>query len=132
MLGLPRHRLKRIALFTLAAFFIGAGAYHFINADFYLAIMPPFLPFHLELVYVSGLFEILGGIGVLCRASRSLAGWGLIALLFAVYPVNIHMALNPELFIARGMPLWSLYLRLPLQFVLLAWAYWTTRPEPSK
>ena len=67
---------------------------------------------------------------MLIPATRSWAGWGLVALLLAVYPANIHMAVNPEPFVADGMSLWALYLRLPLQFVLIAWAWWATRGEP--
>ena len=58
--------------------------------------MPPIFPLHLEAVYLSGLFEILGGVGVLIARTRSIAGWGLLALLIAVYPANIYMALTPE------------------------------------
>jgi uncharacterized membrane protein len=127
MLQLPRTGPKRFALITLALFFILAGANHFANTDFYLRLMPDYLPAHLELVYVSGLFEIAGGVGVLVPYFRSIAGCGLVALLVAVYPANIHMALHPELFpeFSRS----ALYGRLPLQFALMAWAYWASRPE---
>jgi len=128
---LPRTRLKRVALFLLSLFFIAAGVNHFLNPRTYTAIMPPYLPAHMELVYVSGIFEVLGGLGVLPVITRRLAGWGLIALLFAVYPANIHMAMNPDLFVGRGMPLWAIYLRLPLQFVFVSWVYWATRPDPK-
>ena len=130
MLNLPRSMPRRVLLLLLAAFFVGGGVNHFLNPEFYVAIMPPYLPAHLELVYLSGVFEILGGVGVLIPATRSWAGWGLVALLLAVYPANIHMAVNPEPFVADGMSLWALYLRLPLQFVLIAWAWWATRGEP--
>jgi uncharacterized membrane protein len=127
MLQLPRTGPKRFALIALALFFILAGANHFANTDFYLRLMPDYLPAHLELVYVSGFFEIAGGVGVLVPYFRSIAGWGLVALLVAVYPANIHMALHPELFpeFSRS----ALYGRLPLQFALMAWAYWAPRPE---
>ncbi len=130
-LKLPKSRARRVSLLLLAAFFVFAGINHFGKPDFYVAIMPPYLPAHLELVYVSGGFEILGGLGVLLTATRSLAGWGLIALLLAVYPANIHMVLNPDAFVDGGTPLWALYLRLPLQFVMIAWAWWSTREEPE-
>ena len=130
MLELPQCIPKRVGLLTLSVFFIGAGVNHFVSPDFYVRIMPPYLPAHLELVYLSGLFEILGGVGALLPRHRSLAGWGLIALLLAVYPANIHMALHPELFpeMSEG----TIYARLPVQFVLIAWAYWPTRPDPLK
>ena len=112
---------------ALAAAFIFAGVNHFLNPDFFVAIMPPYLPLHLELVLLSGVFEILGGVAVLVPGVRSLAGWGLILLLLAVFPANLHMALNPELF--PDVSSSALYLRLPLQIVFIAWAYWATRPE---
>lgn len=123
---LPESRAKKIALILLAIFFVGAGSNHFLNSDFYVQIMPPYLPAHLELVYLSGVFEVAGGVAVLFSSLRSLAGWGLVLLLLAVYPANIHMALHPELFPSIA-PI-VLYIRLPLQFVLIAWAYWATRP----
>ncbi len=124
---LPRSIPRRIALLLLAAFFVVAGVNHFVNPDFYVAIMPPYLPAHLELVYVSGLFELLGGLAVLPRRTRALAGWGLIALLVAVYPANVHMALHPELY--SDTPRAALYARLPFQVVFFAWTFWATRPE---
>ena len=83
-------------------------------------------PLHLEAVYLSGLFEILGGIGVLIARTRSIAGWGLLALLIAVYPANIYMALTPEAF--PEISLFALYFRLALQFLFFYWAYSITRP----
>ena len=88
--------------------------------------MPPIFPLHLEAVYLSGLFEILGGVGVLIARTRSIAGWGLLALLIAVYPANIYMALTPEAF--PDIPLFGLYFRLALQFLFFYWAYSITRP----
>ena len=125
MLRLPLQLARKLALLGLSAFFVVAGANHFVNPDFYLAIMPPYLPAHLELVYVSGVFEILGGIGFLVPAVRALTGWGLVLLLVAVFPANLHMALHPELF--YDLPTFALYLRLPLQVLFVAWAYWSTR-----
>ncbi len=120
---------RRVLLLLLGAFFVFGGINHFRSPDVYVAIMPPYLPAHLALVYLSGVFELLGGIGVLVPATRSWAGWGLVALLVAVFPANLHMAVNPEPFVAEGMPLWGLYLRLPLQFLLMAWAWWATRTD---
>ncbi len=130
MQWLPQSRLKSAALLLLALFFIGAGVSHFTNADFFLAIMPPYLPLHLELVYLSGVFEIAGGVAVLVPSIRPMAGWFLIAILIGVYPANIHMAVNPEAYVAQGTPLWGIYGRLPLQFVMIAWAWWASRPDP--
>ena len=109
------------AVKILGVAFILAGANHFLNPSFYTKIMPDYLPAHLMLVYLSGLFEILGGLGVLIRWSQKWAGIGLILLIAAVFPANIHMALHAELY--SDFPAWGLYLRLPLQFLLLGWAY---------
>ena len=125
-LNLPSGFLRKLSLFGISVFFIYFGIDHFINPEFYLSIMPPIFPLHLEAVYFSGLFEILGGVGVLIARTRSIAGWGLLALLIAVYPANIYMALTPEAF--PGIPLFALYFRLALQFLFFYWAYSITRP----
>ena len=125
MFDFPRSIPKRLSLLVLAAAFLAAGVNHFLNPSFYVSIMPPYLPAHLELVYISGAFEILGAIGVMLGPMRSWAGYGLIALLAAVFPANIHMAMNPEAYVADGAPLWLLYARLPLQLVFAAWVYWS-------
>ena len=127
---LPRSLPRRIALLLLAVFFAVAGVNHFVNPAFYVAIMPPYLPAHLELVYLSGLLEVLGGLALLPQRTRVLAGWGLIALLVAVYPANLHMALHPELFPDASKM--ALYVRLPFQFVFIAWTIWATRPEAAR
>lgn len=124
-LRLPEHRSRRLGLLGLSAFFVAAGVNHFVNPSFYVAIMPPFVPAHLTLVYVSGAFEVLGGLSVLVPRLRSVAGWALVGLLLAVFPANIHMALNPELF-PDVSPI-VLYVRLPLQLLLMGWAVWATR-----
>jgi uncharacterized membrane protein len=124
--------MKKIKLafrYLLAIFFVLAGANHFINAGFYLQMMPPYLPWHLFLVYLSGICEIVLGIMVLIPGLTSIAGWGLIALLIAVFPANIHMALYPGLF-PNISPV-ALWIRLPFQAVFIAWAYWSTRPSVS-
>ena len=125
-LNLPSGFLRKLSLFGISVFFIYFGIDHFINPEFYLSIMPPIFPLHLEAVYLSGLFEILGGVGVLIARTRSIAGWGLLVLLIAVYPANIYMALTPEAF--PDIPLFVLYFRLALQFLFFYWAYSITRP----
>ena len=110
---------RLLLLLALSLFFINVGVDHFINPDFYLNIMPDYLPFHAEAVYLSGFFEILGGIVVLIPKLRALARWGLISLLIAVFPANIYMAMNPNLFPEFSLAL--LYFRLPLQFVVIFW-----------
>lgn len=128
LLQLPSNPVKRFFLILLSVFFTYAGFHHLIEPAFYVSIMPPWIPGHLELVYLSGVFEIMGGVGVLIPAVRSFAGLGLVALLVAVYPANLHMAFNPELF--PDIPVAALYVRLALQFIAFYWAYSVTRPEP--
>ncbi len=128
MLDLPNSPVRKIALLVLAVAFVAVGIAHFTNAEFFVAIMPPYLPWHLELVYISGIAEIAGGLGVLLAPTRPWARIGLIALLIAVYPANIHMAMHPEPYIAEGMSLTALYIRLPFQFVFMAWVWWAARP----
>jgi uncharacterized membrane protein len=120
-----RPRIWRIVAraFT-AAFFVCAGANHFAKPAFYRNIVPPGFPSPSLLVAISGICEIIGGVGLLVRPLRRAAGWGLIALLIAVFPANIHMAQHPESFhIAR----WLLWVRLPLQFLLIVWVWYISR-----
>ena len=120
------HAGRKAALVALAVFFVAAGTNHFVNPSFYVRITPPSLPAPLALVYVSGFFEVLGGVCVLVPWARSAAGWGLVLLLIAVFPANLYMAVHPNRF--SDIPAAFLYLRLPLQAVFIAWAYWATRP----
>jgi uncharacterized membrane protein len=113
--------MPSLSILGIAAMFIAAGVAHFIWPGMFARIVPPYLPAPMTLVYVSGLFEILGGVGVLIPSMRVYAGWGLILLLLAVFPANIHMAMNAGDF--PGIPAWTLWLRLPLQFALIAWVY---------
>lgn len=126
-LQLPLGIWKKSVLLGLACFFVYFGIDHFINPQFYLAIMPPSFPLHAEAVYISGFFEILGGICLLIPKLRKISGWGLMALLICVYPANIYMAITPEAF--PEIPLSFLYLRLALQFLFFYWTYVVTRPS---
>jgi uncharacterized membrane protein len=110
--------LRPVFRALLALFFIGGGTLHFTNTSFYLTIMPAFLPHPRTLVYVSGAFEILGGIGVLVPACRRAAGYGLIALLIAVFPANIKMFAD-HLHEGFSFVAIALFLRLPLQIVFI-------------
>jgi uncharacterized membrane protein len=107
---------------VLAAIMIGVGALHFLLPGPFVSIVPAALPAPYVLVLVSGFFEILGGLGLLVPRARRAASYGLVLLYLAVYPANINMVLHPEL--GRGVPEWSLWARLPLQFVFIAWALW--------
>lgn len=94
------------------------------RTPFYVRMMPPPLDQHaLLLVYISGVCEMLGGLGVLIPQTRRLAGYGLLALLLAVFPANVYMAMHPELFADIGSPL-ALAIRLPVQFLIVAWVWW--------
>jgi uncharacterized membrane protein len=101
--------------------FIGSGVLHFTHTRVYERIMPPYVPRHREAVLISGAAEIAGGLGVLAQPTRPAARWGLLALLVAVFPANLHMALNPGDF--RQIPKPALWLRLPVQ-ALFARAVW--------
>ena len=120
---------KLIVRVLFAAFFIVAGVTHFTNRDFFTSIVPPYLPWPVMLVYVSGVAEIVLGVMLLVPATSRIAAWGLIALLIAVFPANIHMAMNPQLY--PDTPLSALLIRLPLQAVMVALAYSFTRGAAS-
>jgi len=113
---------QALSIGLLSLLFIAAGINHFVSPGVYMKIMPGYLPWPLALVYVSGFFEVLGGVGVAVRRLRRAAGWGLIALLVAVFPANVHMVVNANQFAA--IPFWALVARLPLQGVLIAWVWW--------
>ena len=116
--------------YLLVAFFVLGGINHFINPAFYVRMMPPYLPWHLFLVYLSGAFE--AGLGLLLLAPRftRVAGWGLIALLIAVFPANLQMALHHELWPEFSVA--KLWWRLPLQIVFFAWVYFATLSPREK
>ena len=117
---------QRIFSALAAAFYVSAGCLHFLNTDPYLKIMPPYLPWHVAAVYVSGAAEIAGGIGMLVPALRRSAAWGLAALLVAVFPANIYMATHNIQVTGQPIPSALLWLRLPLQGVLIWWVLWCT------
>jgi uncharacterized membrane protein len=126
VLGIERMRLALCWL--LGLLMILAGVNHFLDPDVYTAMMPKALPAPVALVYVSGVAEILVGAGLLVPATRRLAAWGLVALLVAVFPANINMAVNHLPLGDTVVPVWALWARLPLQFVLIYWAWCYTRP----
>lgn len=112
---------------TLAVLFVAAGVMHFARPQAYERIVPPGFPSPATLVAVSGVAEIAGGVGLLIPRLRRPAGWGLIALLVAVFPANIYMAVRPDRFADLGVPTWLLWLRLPLQGGLIAWVARSSR-----
>lgn len=114
---------------ALAVFFVFAGTMHFVIPRRYKAIMPPYVPRHREAVQVSGLAEIAGGVAVVPPATRRFARWWLIAVLAAIFPANVHMAVNPEQVPGldlRRVPRWALWARLPLQPMMMWWVWRAT------
>lgn len=121
---------KDKAALAMGAAFVITGAMHFANPERFLAMMPPWLPWHLPLIYLSGVFEIIGGVGLAVRQTRRAAAWGLTALLLAVFPANIHVALSGGSVPGLPEPGWYYWVRLPFQFVFIAWALWVARHSP--
>jgi uncharacterized membrane protein len=111
-----RSRLR----WPLALFMTSVGSLHFLAPEFFVRIVPGYLPAPLALVWVSGVFEILGGAGLLLTSTRRVSSYGLVALYVAVFPANVNMVIHPEL--GGNLPVWLLWARLPLQGVLIAWA----------
>lgn len=126
-----RRILKTSLRTLLAAIIVFAGIAHFTDPAPFVRIVPSFLPAPEVLVAVSGAFEILGGVGLLVPIPRvrRAAAFGLIALFIAVFPANINMAIHNIPFGDAPMPAWALWLRLPVQAVLIGLAYWFTRPD---
>ena len=121
--------VQSVALVVAAVFYVGAGSLHFIHPEFYLRIVPPYIPAHLAMVRISGFFEILGGLGLLIPRTRRMAAWGLIALLVAVFPANLYMATNPVDAGADSIAPVFRWGRLPLQPLLIWWLFWCSRPR---
>ena len=120
--------IRFAGLAVVFVWFFGGGITHFTNADFFIAIVPPCWPWPLFAVYASGVFEVLLAILIVWPKTRSLAGWGLIALTIAVTPANVHMWLHPEQF--SDVSEAALSIRLVVQVLLLALIWWSTR-RPS-
>ena len=123
--------IKAISRLMLAALMLGAGVMHFVNPSFFLKIVPPYLPFHQELVAVSGAIEILLGVLLSVPNWSRLAAWGVVALLIAVFPANIYVFQHQEIVPASSQ---AHLIRLLLQGVLILWAYLHTRTaeRPSR
>ena len=118
--------MKKLSLYIMILFYAGAGINHFINPSFYLQIMPPWLPWHSELVFLSGVAEVVCALLLLFSKTRRLGAWAVIALLIAVFPANIQMLLDYK---RDNNPLiWIAVLRLPVQLILIWWACSFTKP----
>ncbi|CAN5714677.1 hypothetical protein BH10BDE1_BH10BDE1_03630 [soil metagenome] len=120
--------VKKVSLYTMSLFYFAAGMNHFVNPAFYLPMIPPFLPSPIVLNALSGGAELILAAMLIRPEVRSLGAWGAILLLIAVFPANVYMYSQGGA--AFGVPDWALLLRLPLQLVLIGWAYWHTKnPE---
>jgi len=120
-------RARTILRWVLTLFMVGAGVNHFLSPEPYVGMMPAALPAPWALVYISGVAEILGGLGLILPATRRQAAWGLVALFIAIFPANLNMAIHHLPLGTRTLPGWVLWARLPLQLVLIAWAASFTR-----
>jgi uncharacterized membrane protein len=118
--------MSQPARLIMAALYIVAGTLHFVLTPTYMKIVPGYLPNPRLLVQISGVAEILGGLGLLVSSTQVAAAWGLIVLLIAVFPANLTMVTDHARF--PGVPLWAAWLRLPLQLPLIYWAWLYTRP----
>jgi len=112
--------MENIALYIMAGFLVFAGISHFTKKNFFMKTMPPYIPKHEEMVIFSGIAEIILGIGLIFSQTKSFAAWGIILLFIAVFPANIYMATSGKF---KKIPHWILWLRLPIQIILIAWAY---------
>ena len=111
----------------MSFFYVYVGIKHFTDPSWFMMIMPPYLPFHKEFVYISGAFEIILGLMLLVDKTRFIAGWGLILLLIAVFPANIYLAqTNGSAMDTTPLIAWG---RLPFQAVFILIAYWHARPK---
>jgi uncharacterized membrane protein len=134
MLSFPALILRTLVRLLLAALFLFVGTIHLRDPELFLPVMPPWIPFHLACIQISGVLELLGGIGLLipARPIQFLAGWGLALLLVAVFPANIYMAMAHVKI--HGFPAqpWMEWARLPLQPLLIVAVLWVTRAWPGK
>jgi len=121
--------MKTALRWLLTVVMVAAGVNHFLVPEAYAATIPAWLPAPRALVAVSGVAEIAGGLGLIPAATRRAAAWGLIALFAAVFPANVNMAIHHLPLGGHAVPAWTLWARLPLQAVLVAWAWWYARAD---
>jgi uncharacterized membrane protein len=123
---------KRPLRYVMGLTYVVAGVLHFVAPDVYEQVVPPQFPRSKTLVYLSGIAEVGLGLGVLFERTRRPSAYGLVALLFAVFPANVYMAVADDLELEGGPERFrdpsdaALWARLPLQFLLIAWAWWYT------
>ena len=121
--------VKKGTIYLMSIGYIYIGIRHFMDVEFFMAIMPDYLPYHLELVYISGFFEVLLGVLLLIPKTRFYAGWGLILLLIAVFPANIFLVQSREAQETLGVTKNQAIFRLPFQAVFIALAYWHSKKD---
>lgn len=112
--------MNNLSLYSIAVVYIISGFLHFFRPEPYLRIMPPYIPYHSAMVLLSGMAELVLGVGLLFPTTRSLAAWGIILLLIAVFPANVYMATSDKF---ADIPAWLRWGRLPIQGILIAWAW---------
>jgi len=122
-----RDAVKSVLRVVLALFMASAGIMHVLAPRRFIRIVPRCLSAPGALVLISGVFEILGGLGLLVSLTQRWAAWGLVALYVAVFPANVNMAVNRIGFGRQPGSAWLRWARLPFQALLIAWAYWFTR-----
>ena len=105
----------------MSALYIIAGLFHFIKPRIYMSIMPPYIPFHTTLIYLSGILEIILGVAILFNNTHIYALWSIIVMLILFLPVHFYMASDKKF--EKKIPKWALILRIPIQFILIYWAY---------
>jgi uncharacterized membrane protein len=116
--------LKEITLYIMASLYVLAGIYHFVNPQFYLRIIPPYIPWHKAMNFISGATEIILGLLLFYTPYSTYAAWGIIILLILIFPANIYhlSSTKPN----KGIPIWVLWLRIPFQGIFIWWAWWYT------
>lgn len=122
--------MHSIPILLIFIFFLVGGITHFTSTEFFIVIMPDYLSHHWHLVFISGVFEIFGAFGLLIQKTRKFSAYGLITLSIVVLPANLNMALHPEQF--SNIPVLALYLRLPLQALLIWFIWWAVQPKADR
>ena len=125
-------KFKIFSIYTIALFYISAGVTHFTNYDFFEALVPPILVFKSEIVYVSGVIEIVFGLLLFFKKTRNKAAWGIILLLILVFPANLYLYFSDVPREALGISINQALIRLPFQIPLLIIAYWHSTDKSSK
>lgn len=121
---------KQFGLAIVFGWFFFGGIGHFVATKFFVSIVPPYIPNPQMMVYVSGVFELLGAFGILLSVTRRLAGLGLFVLTLCVTPANVHMWLHPDLF--PDLPAWTYSVRLVIQVLFLACIWWSTQMKSAE